>query len=223
MSLTKVNTDNFGVGQFRQWMPDEWKISLDSPTMEFYVSPGWLNGDEGDKYVFRTDSSDEFAYIYYYYNCFLINCGSVVLLQDRPSSNQRFPRSPASHPHVDVAVAALSSEKTPPQVGPNTVEVLWDYAGALEMLQRNKLALRTYQRLIGRGIDSTALDECGEGIGWARSLIADSHYRAAHCCRKIGRIEVARNHFENHLALGGPGCRSIYNLNKVRSEIAKLA
>ena len=68
MSLTKVNTDNFGVGQFRQWMPDEWKISLDSPSTEFYVSPGWLNGDEGDKYVFRTDLSDEFAYIYYYYN-----------------------------------------------------------------------------------------------------------------------------------------------------------
>ena len=47
---------------------DEWKINLDRPTTKFYVSPGWLNGDEGDKYVFRTDSSDEFAYIYYYYN-----------------------------------------------------------------------------------------------------------------------------------------------------------
>ena len=109
------------------------------------------------------------------------------------------------------------------KLAPKYPLVLWDYAGALEMLQRNKLALRTYQRLIGRGIDSTALDECGEGIGWARSLIADSHYRAAHCCRKIGRLEDARNHFENHLALRGPGCRSIYNLNKVRSEIAKLA
>ncbi len=68
MLLTKVDADHGGVGQFHRWMPDEWKINLDRPTTKFYVSPGWLNGDEGDKYVFRTDSSDEFAYIYYYYN-----------------------------------------------------------------------------------------------------------------------------------------------------------
>jgi len=118
---------------------------------------------------------------------------------------------------------ALKYSEIARKISPKCPLVLWDYAGALEMLQRNRPALRTYQKLIGRGIDSIAFDECGEGIRWARSLIADSHYRAAHCCRKTGKIDDARNHFESHMALRGPGCRSIYNLNEVRGEIAKLA
>lgn len=117
---------------------------------------------------------------------------------------------------------ALEYSKIARKLAPKCPLVLWDYAGALDMLRQNKLAIRTYQKLIDRGIEAIAVDECGEGIRWARSLIADSHYRAAQCCRKIGRIDDARRHFESHLALRGPGCRSIYNLTNVRDEIAKL-
>ena len=45
--------------------------------------------------------------------------------------------------------------------------VLWDYAGALDMLRQLKLALRTYQKLIDRGIESVAV-----------SINLQSHQRA---------------------------------------------
>jgi tetratricopeptide (TPR) repeat protein len=118
---------------------------------------------------------------------------------------------------------ALDYSKIARKIAPKCPLVLWDYAGTLEMLSRNSLALGTYRKLIDRGVESIAFDECGEGLGWARGLIADSHYRAAHCCRKIGRINEAKKHFKSHLALRGPGCRSIYNLKKVRAEFSNLA
>ena len=67
MSLTRVASDNVGVRQFQQWMPREWNI-VDQVTSEYYVSSAWLTGDEGDMYVLRIDTSEAFAYIYYYYN-----------------------------------------------------------------------------------------------------------------------------------------------------------
>ena len=67
MSLTRVGDENGGVRAFQDWMPKEWGI-INPPTTEFYVSSPWLTGDEGPMYVLRVDSSDEFAYIYYYYN-----------------------------------------------------------------------------------------------------------------------------------------------------------
>ena len=67
MSLTRVGEENNGVREFHHWMPQEWTI-INSPTAEYYVSSPWLTGDEGPMYVLRVDSSDEFAYIYYYYN-----------------------------------------------------------------------------------------------------------------------------------------------------------
>ena len=67
MSLTRVGDENSGVREFQRWMPQEWNI-IDPPTAEYYVSSPWLTGDEGPMYVLRVDSSDEFAYVYYYYN-----------------------------------------------------------------------------------------------------------------------------------------------------------
>ena len=67
MKLTRVADDNIGVRDFRYWMPKEWNIIYPT-SAEYYVSSPWLTGDEGDMYVLRIDSSDEFAYIYYYYN-----------------------------------------------------------------------------------------------------------------------------------------------------------
>jgi tetratricopeptide (TPR) repeat protein len=118
---------------------------------------------------------------------------------------------------------AFDYSKIARRIAPKCPLVLWDYAGTLEMLRRNSLALCTFRKLIDRGVESIAFDECGEGLAWARGLIADSHYRAAHCCRKIDRIDEAKNHFESHLAIRGRGCRSIYNLKKVRGELARLA
>ena len=64
---------------------------------------------------------------------------------------------------------------------PNCPLALWDYAGTLEMLDQTQDALTIFQRLVRRGIPEITFGDCGEGLAWARGLIADCHYRLAHC------------------------------------------
>jgi tetratricopeptide (TPR) repeat protein len=99
---------------------------------------------------------------------------------------------------------------------------LWDYAGALEMLDRPEEALTFYQRIIDRGIDSLAYDQCGEGRARARGLSADSHYRMSHCYLALGDKDKAVEMMRLHLQQRGPGCQSIYPIAGVRKEMLAL-
>ncbi len=56
---------------------------------------------------------------------------------------------------------------------PDCPLVLGGQAGSLEMLHQTKAALKVYRRLIRRGIQAIAFNDCGEGLAWARGLIAD--------------------------------------------------
>lgn len=105
-------------------------------------------------------------------------------------------------------------------LAPNCPLVLWDLAGTFDMLERYGEAMAIYRRLIRRGVKSIAFGDCGEGIAWARGLQADCWYRLARCQKKQGRTARAIQNFKKHLALRGPGCRSIYPLAGVRREIA---
>src|SRR5207253_1294861 len=63
-------------------------------------------------------------------------------------------------------------------LAPDCPLVLWDYAGALDMLGREREAIGIYRSLLQRGAERIADDECGEGIEWATSLLTDCVYRA---------------------------------------------
>lgn len=58
-------------------------------------------------------------------------------------------------------------------------KLIWGYAESLEMLGRESEALTAYRRLLRRGEERIAFGDCGEGLQWARSLIADCYYRIA--------------------------------------------
>lgn len=105
---------------------------------------------------------------------------------------------------------------------PSCPLALWDYAGSLDMLDKGQEALAVYRRLIRRGIPALAHGECGEGMAWARGLIADCHYRMAHCYASQRRWKKAIKSLLTHISLRGPGCRSIYSLAKVRGELKRL-
>ncbi len=107
-------------------------------------------------------------------------------------------------------------------IAPDCPLVLWDYAGSLEMLDRPQEAIAVYQKLIERGVEALAYDECGEGRAWARGLYADCFYRMSHCCLALGRKAEALDVLSRHLNQRGPGCRSIYPIRKVRAEMAAL-
>jgi len=117
---------------------------------------------------------------------------------------------------------ALEYQRLALAEAPNCPLVLWDYAGSLEMLDQAQAALRVYLRLVHRGIQVIAFGDCGEGLAWARGLIADCHYRMAHCYTALRRPKMAIKSFESHIALRGPGFRSIYSLADVREELHKL-
>lgn len=116
---------------------------------------------------------------------------------------------------------ALAISQQAFKLAPRCPLVLWDLAGALDMLGRNRQAIAIYRRLIRRGVESIAFDDCGEGLAWARGLVADCWYRLAllHGDQRL-RSDAIRC-FRRHLAMRGPGCRSIYALNDVRRELSK--
>jgi len=89
---------------------------------------------------------------------------------------------------------------------------LWDYAGTLQMLDRNNEAAEVYRRLIRRGSKRIANGPCGEGLARARGLIADCHLRLSDSLRALNLESESLIHFEKHLDLRGPGCQSIYSL-----------
>ena len=105
---------------------------------------------------------------------------------------------------------------------PSCPLALWDYAGSLEMLDQPEAALKVHLLLVGRGIQQIAFGDCGEGLAWARGLIADCHYRMAHCYTALQRPKMAIKSLKSHIGLRGPGCRSIYSLVTVREELGQL-
>jgi tetratricopeptide (TPR) repeat protein len=105
------------------------------------------------------------------------------------------------------------------ELAPNCPLVLWDYAGTLDMLGRNKEAIAIYRKLVKRGVDKLAYGECGEGLAWARGVVADCLYRIAKCYEGQGQPKKAISYYEQHLNQRGPGCRSIYPIDEVKKEM----
>lgn len=106
------------------------------------------------------------------------------------------------------------------EIAPRCPLVLWDLVGTFDMLGRYEEAISVYQRLLRRGVTAVAFGDCGEGIAWARGLLADCWYRLAQCQKKTGQRDQAVLSYKNHLQARGPGCRSIYPLQDVRHELA---
>ena len=101
---------------------------------------------------------------------------------------------------------------------PSRPLVIWDHAGALEMLGQTSKAVPLYRRLIKRGVQRVATGRCGEGLRRARGLVADCWYRLAHCYITLGERNKAVQAYRRHLAMRGVGCESIYSLRNVRRE-----
>jgi tetratricopeptide (TPR) repeat protein len=107
-------------------------------------------------------------------------------------------------------------------IAPECPLVLWDYAGALEMLDRPQEAIAVYERITARGIESLAYGQCGEGRARARGIFADCLYRMSHCNLTRGERDRAIELLKWHLRQRGPGCQSIYPISTVREELLRI-
>jgi len=117
---------------------------------------------------------------------------------------------------------ALFYEAQALRLAPRCPLVLWDYAGTLDMLGQNRKAIAIYRKLIKRGVDKIANGECGEGMAWARGLVADCLYRIAKCYEKLGEQKKALSYYVRHLERRGPGSRSIYPIGEVKRVVREL-
>ena len=108
------------------------------------------------------------------------------------------------------------------QLAPYCPLAVWDYAGTLDMLNRKKKALEIFQWLISWGEKTIAYGECGEGMRFARSLIADCYYRIARIQEERRERGKALRAYKQHLLRRKRGVRSIYPLSEVRRRYATL-
>jgi len=144
-------------------------------------------------------------------------------LRHQPSSHWLLTRLALTYYEEHDYRRALAADKQAYALAPHCPLVLWDLAGTLDMLGRPTEAIKLYRRLIRRGVEAIAYGDCGEGLAWARGLVADCWYRIARCYRRANRYRYAARCYGRHLAMRGPGCRSIYSLREVQKQCRECA
>ncbi len=121
---------------------------------------------------------------------------------------------------------ALEYAKAARLVVPDCPLVLWDYAGALDMLGRKREARRVYGTLLKRGAreivepDEDA-DECWEGPEWTIALLTDCIFRGAGCLPEA-RKELAANLYRGCLRMIEEGRGGIYSREDVLHRLQQL-
>jgi tetratricopeptide (TPR) repeat protein len=108
------------------------------------------------------------------------------------------------------------------QVMPDCPLVLWDYAGTLDMLGREREAIAIYRSLLQRGAEAIAADECGEGAEWAAGLLTDCVYRAGRCFEDLKDRPKAAELYGMYLSLVDMGAPSIYSREEAVDRLRKL-
>ena len=105
---------------------------------------------------------------------------------------------------------------------PDCPLVLWDYAGTLDMLGREREALGVYCSLLQRGTRALVKDECGEGLDWALGLLTDCVYRAGQCLEDLKEPQRAAGLYRLYLNLVDLGAPSIYNREVVVTRLRRV-
>jgi tetratricopeptide (TPR) repeat protein len=108
------------------------------------------------------------------------------------------------------------------EIAPDCPLVLWDYAGTLDMLGREREAIAVYRSVLQRGVEAIAEGECGEGAEWARGLLTDCVYRAGRCFEDLKDRRKAADLYVIFLNLVDLGAPSIYPREEALARLRKL-
>ncbi|TAH20126.1 MAG: hypothetical protein EAZ08_06960 [Cytophagales bacterium] len=99
--------------------------------------------------------------------------------------------------------------------------VIWDYAGALDMLGQTEQAIALYHRILAMSYQQIGLEYTGEGIRWAKSLLNDCRYRIALAYSDLGKDAIALKFMREHQIHRVKGLPSLYSSKEVKQFIAK--
>jgi tetratricopeptide (TPR) repeat protein len=108
------------------------------------------------------------------------------------------------------------------KIAPRCPLVLWYFAGALDMLGREKEAIAIWKGLLKRGLENIAFGECGEGLRRAELYLNDARYRIGCSYADLGMKALAARYLNDHLKHRRRGLRSEYSLRQVRRKLRTL-
>lgn len=92
----------------------------------------------------------------------------------------------------------------------------------MEMLGQSSAALRVYRKLTRRSLDDVAHGPCGEGMVWARGLVADVYFRVGQIHTEAGRRVLARRAFEKALVCRRERASCIYSRREISAHLRGL-
>ena len=96
-------------------------------------------------------------------------------------------------------------------LAPRCPLALWEKAGALDALGREREAIAVWKGLLSRGVRDIAYGRCGEGKRWAESLLNDCRYRIAFALFELGDSRMAARFIRGHLLRRKRGLSSCYS------------
>jgi tetratricopeptide (TPR) repeat protein len=108
------------------------------------------------------------------------------------------------------------------EFAPKCPIILWDYAGTLQQLGKHEVAVEIYKALVKRQVGWLAKDSCLQSRALAKGLVADCQLRLSRSLDVLGEKTAADSAFYAHLAMRGPGCYSLYSLDKFPRREAVL-
>lgn len=87
----------------------------------------------------------------------------------------------------------------------------------MEMLGKSSAALHVYKKLTRKSLGDVAHGPCGEGLVWARGLVADVYFRVGQIHKEAGRRVLARRAFEPK-----ERARCIYSRKEISAHLRGL-
>jgi len=143
-------------------------------------------------------------------------------LQKEPTSHWLLTRLATTYYEEKEYQQAIALGMQAYKLAPRCPLVLWDLAGALQMVGDDKAALALYEGLLKRSMKRIAENECGEGRAWATALLTDCLFRMGQSFAALGRTKAARRAFQGYLVMRGKGAGSIYSAEDAVKELAKI-
>ncbi len=114
---------------------------------------------------------------------------------------------------------ALKYSEKALKIAPSCPLVNWDYACALDMMNRKKEAIKIWKKLLNRKLEDIAFGECGEGIRWSKSLLNDCRYRIGVSYLEMGKNAYALKYLNEHIKNRKRGLPSLYSKKEVLKKV----
>lgn len=109
---------------------------------------------------------------------------------------------------------ALFYAKKAYRLNPHSPLVLWDYAGALIMLKKEKKAIELLKRIQDMSDDLTIYGFTDSDTKWMASLKNDANFLIGKAYYTICEDTLAKNFLSDYLANKKKGMKSLYNKKK---------